>query len=149
MSRRRSDDAGESLIEIMLTIFILGVCAVAIGAGITLSVKISGVHRKQALAGEFLHNYAESLQNSYRTCTGGVPPNYVSIGGLTAPNASFSAPTATIKFWDPNPAGGGTPSFDTNVCPSTDPGLQQVTLTLKSADGFANESLVVILRAPL
>lgn len=142
MRRLHRDDLGETLLELVVTIAILGVCVVGIGAGIALSIKISAIHRNQATADAFLHNYAETLQNSYAPCTGGVAPNYVSIATLAAPSG-FTAPTATVKFWNP---GGAPASFDSSACPATDPGLQQVTLRLNSTDGFTAESLVVILR---
>ena len=142
MSRHRHDDRGETLLELVITIAILGVCVVGIGAGIALSIKISSIHRDQATADAFLHNYAETLQNSYTACTGGVAPNYVSIGSLAAPSG-FKTPTAAVKFWN---AAASPASFSTASCPASDPGLQQVTLGLDSTDGFTSETLVVILR---
>lgn len=140
--RLRRDDRGETLLELVVTIAILGVCVVGIGAGIALSVKISSIHRDQATADAFLHNYAETLQNSYTPCSAGTTPDYVSIGSL-APPSGFAAPTATVKFWNPS---GSPASFSSASCPASDPGLQQVTLSLNSSDGFTTESLVVILR---
>ena len=142
MSRHRHDDRGETLLELVITIAILGVCVVGIGAGIALSIKISSIHRDQATADAFLHNYAETLQNSYTACSGGVAPNYVSVASLAAPSG-FSTPTATVKFWN---ASGSPAAFNSSTCPATDPGLQQVTLGLDSTDGFTSETLVVILR---
>jgi type II secretory pathway pseudopilin PulG len=138
------EDRGETLLELVISITILGVCVVAIGTGIALSIKTSAIHRAQATASAFLHNYAAALQNSYRPCIGGNPPDYVSIAGLAAPSAEFSAPTATVRFWDPNanPA-----AFSRTTCPATDPGLQEVTLTLDTTGGLVSESVVVILRS--
>src|SRR4051812_50183943 len=102
MRRRLPVDGerGDTLLELIIAIAILGVCVVAIGAGITLSVKTSSIHKDQATAQAFLHNYAETIQSSYTACTGGSAPNYVSIGPLARPDASWSNPTATVKFWD-------------------------------------------------
>lgn len=139
---RTVDDSGESLIELVATIAILGVCVVALGTGMALSVKISSIHRDQARAQAYLHNFAEAIQNQYTTCSGGAPPNYVSLASLTAP-PGFATPTAAVKFWD---ASASPASFTTAACPVTDPGLQRVTLGLRSADGFVSESLVVVVR---
>jgi Tfp pilus assembly protein PilE len=134
--RPRHDDRGETLLELVITIAILGVCVVGIGAGIALSVKISSIHRNQATADAFLHNYAESIQTGYTACAS--PSTYTS--GLPTPNG-FAGPTSSVKFWD------GTSFTTLSPCtPASDPGLQQVTLSLNSTDGFTSESLVVILR---
>lgn len=143
LSRLR-EQGGESLLELVVTILILGVCVVAIGTGIALSIKISSVHRGQATAQAFLHNYAEAVQGSYTACSGGSAPNYVSVASLAAPSG-FNAPTASVRFWDKD-ANGGQGAFDTSTCPGTDPGLQQVTFTLNSTDGNVTESLVTVVR---
>lgn len=137
---KRSDE-GETLVELIIAITILAVAVIAIGSGIALSVVVSSQHREQATADDFLHNYAETLQPLYATCSGSTPPNYVSIASLATPGG-FNAPTASVKFWDPTAA-----SFSLTSCPGTDAGLQQVTLNLTSVDNHANESIVVILRS--
>jgi type II secretory pathway pseudopilin PulG len=139
---RRSDETGETLLELIMAVAILGVAVVAIGSGILVSVLVSDQHRKQTTADYFLHNYAETLQPLYATCSGATPPNYIGIASLVAP-AGFNPPSASVKFWDPISA-----SFSSSTCPAADPGLQQVTLTLGSSDGRATESLVVVVRAP-
>src|SRR5690242_6225411 len=74
----RLEDRGETLIELALTIAIVGICAVAIGAGMAASIKISDIHRKQAIASEYLHNYGEALQSPsvYQPCSGASTPDY-------------------------------------------------------------------------
>lgn len=139
--RQGSADAGETLLELIITITIMGAVVVAFGSAIALSVRMSAIHRAQADAQAWLHTYAETLQSGYHACSGAVPPDYVSIGSLTAPSATFDTPTAAVKFWNPT-----TKAFDSTTCPATDPGLQQVTLVLTSTGGTVDESLVVTLR---
>jgi type II secretory pathway pseudopilin PulG len=136
--RRVEGDRGETLLELIIAILILGTCVVAIGAGITTSVKMSAIHRDQATAGAFLHNYAEGLQSLYPACSSSIATDYT--GSLAAPTG-FTPPSATIKFWDPTAA-----KFVSGACPSPDPGLRQVSLTLASSDGFVSESLVFVVR---
>ncbi|MGH8962913.1 MAG: type II secretion system protein [Jatrophihabitantaceae bacterium] len=136
--RRGNDDRGESLIELILAIGILGICVLAIGSSIALSVKTSAIHRGQATADAFLHNYAETLQSSYTPCANGA--SYTS--GLPLPSGNFQT-GATVQFWNATTASFGPLPSCTS---STDPGLQQVTLTLGTTDGTVSESLVVILR---
>jgi len=143
---RLADDRGETLIELVFAIMILGVLVVAVGSGIAVSAKVSGLHRQQSTAGAFLHNYAESKQSAYLSCPGvttygGLVSNYLS--GLATP-AGFSAPTVTVRFWQANP---GT-FVSAGACPATDPGLQQVTFKLTSTDGLVTESLAVVVRKP-
>jgi type II secretory pathway pseudopilin PulG len=135
---RRWDDQGETLLELVMAILILGICVVAIGTGIVLSVKMSDVHRKQAVAQEFLHNYAETTQAStYQPCTG--VGNYAT-GLPTPPNGGpWAVSQKSVLFWDGA-------SF-TSACPASgDKGLEQVTLRLTSNDGFVDETLDVIVR---
>lgn len=149
MSRRTDrlrSDAGETLIELALTIVILGICSVAIGTGVALSAKISGMHRQQALADEFLHNYAETLQASpYQPCTS-ASPSYAT--GLPKPTpGTWSVSQSAISYWN------GT-AF-TSACPAKDQ-LQEVTLCLQTSStpttdckgALVNETLTVVLRNP-
>jgi type II secretory pathway pseudopilin PulG len=136
--RRIEADRGDTLLELIVAIAILGVCVVAIGAGITLSIKMSTIHRNQATANAFLHNYAETLQSSYPVCSGSIASDYT--GSLAAPSG-FTSPAATVKFWDPTAA-----KFVASGCPTSDPGLRQISLTLTSSDGLVAESLVFVVR---
>ena len=137
-SRPSSNDKGETLLEVLIAVAIMGIAVVAIVGGIATSILMSDIHRKETTAGAYVRNYAETLQRSYTLCVAGTAPNYASI---LAQQSGFNLPTATVKFWD------GT-SFSSSNCPATDPGLQQVTLTLRSTDSRASESLVVMLRKP-
>ena len=108
--------------------------------GVALSVKVSAVHRNQAAAQAFLRNYAESIQSNYQACSGcSTNPDYVS---SLAPPTAFAPPTESVKYWDKTSA-----AF-TAARPSAgqDPGLQQVTITLTSADQFVSESLTFTVR---
>jgi type II secretory pathway pseudopilin PulG len=143
MRRRRRVDAerGETLLELVVSIAILGVCVIAIGSGVAMSVRLSAIHRNQATASAFLHNYAETVQSSYQACSGATPPDYVS--GLPVPTG-FDPPTASVNYWDSTAVQFGTDG----ACPSADPGLEQVTLYLQTTDQSVTESLVVVVRDP-
>jgi type II secretory pathway pseudopilin PulG len=136
--RRVEGEQGETLLELIVAIAILGVAVVAIASGIALSVKVSDIHRKQSTASAFLHNFAETLQRSYQDCAAQTP-NYAA---LLATPAGFNAPAANVAYW----SGSGFGAVTCPGTPSKDPGLQQVTLTLTSADQRVSESLTVVLR---
>lgn len=147
-----ADERGETLLELVVAIAILGICVVAIGSGIALSVRMSAIHRAQATASAFLHTYAETLEGNYTACTTSSSPNYAA--GLPHPPSNFSKPNAVVAvvaYWDTASASFPTASTATSSdpCPTGgDPGLQRVTLTLTSDDGYVSESLVVVLRNP-
>jgi type II secretory pathway pseudopilin PulG len=135
--RRRGRDDGETLIEMLLSITILGICVVGLGAAIAFAVRASGIHRGQAEASRFLHNYAETLQSEYTPCTNGNPATaYVADLAPLGTPTGYSAPAADVAYWN------GT-SFG-SAC--RDLGLQRVTLTLASTAGQGDESLVVVIR---
>lgn len=138
--RKPKGDAGETLLELVVAITILAVVVVSIASGVIVSIKTSRIHQLQSTAQQFLRNYAESIAQSYTACSGSTAPNYVTVGALPTPNG-FGAPSATVKFWDSTAA-----AFSGTSCPGTDPGLQQVTLTLDSSDGFVRESLITVVR---
>src|SRR3954453_3196706 len=65
MSRvlRVAGDAGEALIEVVLSVIILGIAAVALLESMATSTKLSDIHRKQANAAAYVRDYAEAVQN--------------------------------------------------------------------------------------
>jgi Tfp pilus assembly protein PilV len=137
--RRLSEEGGETLLELVISIMILGVCVVAIGSAIAMSVMMSDVHRKQSVASEFLRNYAETVQaSSYQPCTGTV--NYAT-GLPTPPNGgTWTISQKTALFWNG--------SAFTSICPlGGDKGLEQVTLRLQSGN-TVDETIDVIVRNP-
>jgi hypothetical protein len=134
--RRFARDQGETLLELVIAITILGTCVVAIGAGIVGTVTISNIHRQQADASKVLHNYAEALEGTtYSPCPGAM---------YSLPTVSgFSSPTITISYWNKSltPTAGFQPT-----CPGTDQGVQRVKIDLANSDGRVSESLTVVLR---
>jgi type II secretory pathway pseudopilin PulG len=131
-SRRRvHSERGETLIELLIAITILGVCVVAIGASVAGAVLVSGLHRDQADAARILHNYAEQLQGTYSNCA----TSY----SLAQP-PGFQVPSLDIAYWN----GSG---FQDN-CPSPDQGLQRVTIGVTSVDGRVSDALTIVLRSP-
>ena len=56
------DERGETLVEVIVAIVILGIAAAAILGGVVLSVKTSDVHRKEASGGGYVRSDAEEIQ---------------------------------------------------------------------------------------
>jgi prepilin-type N-terminal cleavage/methylation domain-containing protein len=137
-----SDDRGETLIELLVALAILGIALVAIIGAFGASITMSDVHRKQASAGAAVRNYAELVTNyiggtGYTACA--------AVGAYSAATVGYTAPTGytaspvSIKYW--------TGSAWSASCGS-DSGLQQLTLAVSSTDTRATERLVLVLRKP-
>jgi prepilin-type N-terminal cleavage/methylation domain-containing protein len=147
MSRRRrvADERGETLLELLIAITIMGVALVAIMAGVTTSILMSDIHRKQATAGAAVHTYAEVIENyvarsaaGYHTCASTLDYAPATVG--FAVPTGFGVTASAAKAWN-----------GTNWVPCTtdnDNGLQKVTLGVASSDSRATETLDVILRRP-
>jgi type II secretory pathway pseudopilin PulG len=134
------DDGGETLIELLMAVAIMGIAVVAIVGGIGTSILMSDVHRKQATAGAVVRQYAEAIESSvaagnYVDCA--TVAAYSSPPGLSIPPGYTATATAASSWtglvWD--------------TC-SIDNGYQKITLTVRSNDTRASESLDVILRKP-
>jgi type II secretory pathway pseudopilin PulG len=137
-----ADDRGETLVELLITIVIMGITVVAIVGALMTSIQMSDVHRKQATAGADARSYAEKVDNyaagsGYTPCAG--PSAYSpSTVGFSA-SSGFTASIASVKYWS-----------GTTWAPScgSDSGLQQVTVQVASADARATETSVVVVRKP-
>jgi prepilin-type N-terminal cleavage/methylation domain-containing protein len=144
---RRHDirsDAGFSLVEIVITIAIVGVTFSAILGGLFASITVSALQQKEATADTVARSAAEvvkdSERNPYSNCAGA---GHYSLTGLSVPSG-FSVHITDVAYWDGQPPAGGAVVFQSN-CPS-DRGMQRITIAATSADGQATETVQVIKR---
>ena len=134
--RRCRGQAGETLVELLITVSILGIAVVAILAGLGTAVRLSGTHRAQANAETIVAAGAESVKKqSYVDCASTYSPT----DGVTLPNG-WSLTVTSVKKWN------GT-SFVTS-CPSPDQRLQLVTVRAASPSGQSIELVDVVKRKP-
>jgi prepilin-type N-terminal cleavage/methylation domain-containing protein len=146
---RRHDirsDAGFSLVEIVITIGIVGVTFSAILGGLFSSITVSALQQKEATADTVARSAAEvvkdSEHNPYSNCAGS---GHYSLTGLSVPSG-FSVTITDVAYWDGQPPAGGVVGFQQN-CPSSDHGIQRITIAATSSDGQATETVQVIKRA--
>lgn len=135
-------ERGESLLELVVAIALMGVAIVAVMAGLTTTVVLSDAQRKQATAASVVRNYAEALQEfvasgHYVACAGAgtyVVPGFAPPAGFTARVVAGSVQYWTGALWLP-------------LC-LPDRGVQKLRISVASTDGRATESLDVVLRRP-
>lgn len=132
------NDEGETLVELMVAVAILGIAAVAILSGLILSVKASTVHGNQASGGAYVRSFAEAIQASIES--GGYKATCADAENATSGYRSVTVP--------------GIPSaYDKAVaaCVQLADGLQQLELTVTTTGDTSHravERLTVFIRKP-
>ena len=141
-------DRGDTLVELLVSIVIMGIAALAIFGALLTSVKVSDYHRKQASAGADVHNFAEALTTyvaaSYMQCA--TTTNYApaTVGYTVPAGTAFTASTTSVGYWVIS-----TRTWDSTGCtPANDSGVERVTIQVASNDLRATESLQVVVRQP-
>jgi Tfp pilus assembly protein PilV len=141
---------GETLIELLVTVSIMGIAFIGILAGIGVTFVASDSHRQAATAEGVLRNYAERIQDPtdvpYVTCA--TTSSYTTPIGFALPAAGWTASVTSALWWQGNTP----PTFLATLatCPSSDKGLEQLTLTVKSPTGLhqATATVVIVKRKP-
>lgn len=144
MRSRRGGQRGETLLELLVTITIMGAAFVAILTGVGVAIASSDSHRQEATAEGVLRSYAERIEDSaepsttYAECatTGSYAP-----AGFTAPTGWTVSVTNVAYLQTGNTFGGSCPS-------NPDLGAQQLTLLAVSphAKNGATETVVIVKR---
>ena len=150
MRRGRASQSGESLVEIVVSVAILGVGVVALLGGMGTAVLTSSVHRAQVDVGAVLTATAERVKAApYVACATRdtyLPPPF------THPGWTGGAPTFTIADWN---GAVYMPRLAAPPPPLKEPCRQleelghreqRITLTFTSAERPVSETLTIIKR---
>lgn len=137
------DDRGETLVELMVAVAILGIAAVAILSGLILSVKASTLHGNQASGGAYVRSFAEAIQNhvdanGFTGCASAAS-TYQGVAVPDLPGGYTKIVTA-VQTWNGTAWVGCAPN-----------GIQRLELKVTTpgdASHKADETLTVILRQP-
>jgi type II secretory pathway pseudopilin PulG len=141
----RRDDRGESLIELLATIVVMGIAVTAILGAVATSIHLTDVHRKQAVAGNLVRGFGETVEAGVQAS----PTKYLSCGSVVNYRALYPTPAdfpadysrdvTAVSYWN------GTAFVST--C-GTDLGVQKLSLRAWSNDNRVNETLDIIIRRP-
>jgi prepilin-type N-terminal cleavage/methylation domain-containing protein len=154
-ARVDSAEGGFSLVEVLITIVIVGVTFAALLGGLITTITVSSLHRKQATADSVARSAAEwikdGVQTPYHNCAG---VGWYSLSGLPRP-AGYSVAIQSVEYWDGVGAVAGIPyALNSGVgghlgptCPGGgDKGLQRITIVVTSSDPPISETVQVIKR---
>lgn len=148
--------SGETLVELLITVAIMGIAMVAVFGTIWTSLRVADYHKKDVDADAVVRNFAESMQEStgtfaYVPCAtlsgASAYPSY----SPQAPNADYSAVITKIEYLTGNSSSQPTWQDSSAGCPSGgDKGAQRITLRangpLTSPDVRGTETLTIIKR---
>ena len=139
----RNDDRGETLVELVVAVAILGIAAVAILGGLMMTIQSSVMHRNDASGGAYVRSFAEAIQtdvdnNGYKTCANALS-GYAGVAVPDLPSGYTKTVTA-VQSWNGSAWG---------LC--TADGIQRLELQVRTTGDAlhrADEKLTVILRRP-
>jgi len=128
-----SSQVGDTLIEVVMAVAILGIAVVGIISGLGTTILGANLHRAQATGGTSLVTAVENLKTqTFQAC----PAVYAAL----TPPAGWTQ-SVTVQYWDSSTSSYG------DACPSLDATLEKVTVALTSPNGKVTESVDVIKRA--
>lgn len=144
-SRRLASDRGDTLIESLVTVVIMGVAVIAIVGGVATSIFMSTLHQQQASEQTLLRSYGDAVISSQTATWAGcsaTPGQFTpaSEGGSFAwtPPANYTNyhPTATaVKFWSGS-------QFVASPCTSGAP----IQVSVQVSASRATEKMDVVVR---
>src|SRR3954465_6657275 len=100
------DDRGETLLEILVALSIMGIAVAVIIGGIAASIRFTDIHRKQAAAGAYVRDFAENVEKSVARIPGGyVVCNEAAAvsayrGSFTLSDPKYQAAVTNVEYWD-------------------------------------------------
>jgi prepilin-type N-terminal cleavage/methylation domain-containing protein len=142
-------EEGFSLVELLVTIVIVGVTFSALLGGLITTITVSSLHRKQATADSVARSAAEWIKdpaaNPFQPCaTGGT----YSLSGLSVPSG-YSVAVTGVENWNwngPPVTASYVPTFSPSQAGCNDYGLQRITIVVTSSGAQVSETVQVLKR---
>ena len=144
-------EAGDTLIELLVTVVLMSVAVVAIIGGIAAAVELSGLHRSQADVSAALVSTSEYLKaQQYVPCcttTGSAPCTTTgAVDTVTGDLSTFTSTYGQIEGDVPNPTVTQVTDLSGDSCDNlpTDPGIEMIWLQATSSSGKTSETQFVV-----
>jgi len=128
----RTPERGETLLELVMAVAIMGIVLIAFAGGLATVVFMSDVHRKQASAGAYVRDYAEAIEN------------WVAEGNFASCDNDIAYQTVTVPSF---PSSGYSKRLVGSDC-SYGTEVPRLTIEVSSSDKRASERLVIFVRKP-
>jgi type II secretory pathway pseudopilin PulG len=138
-------DAGESLVEVMMSVAILGIAFVAILGGMVTSILGTETHHQQSVATTVLLATSEALKdpdNAYVACAG-LSTYSSALSSVTVPTGWASPKVTSVSYWDG--VAFQSTCFDTSALGRL-LRLQRLTVEVRSPNDSSVETLEVVKR---
>jgi type II secretory pathway pseudopilin PulG len=138
--RAPARDAGETLVELLVTVVILGVATAGLSGALLAVGKVSQMHRQQVLAQAAVRAWAEqvSVVTTYTSCA---PATAFPVPSPALPTG-FTATVTSVRYWDG--------ALFATTC-TADTGIQRVALRVTAPNGLSPAiiaSVTVTVRKP-
>lgn len=111
-ARRRHDESGFTLVEILVTIVVLSVAGIALITGLMSSISMSDLNRTDSTEVAVLHNYAETIKSAVAANCPQFPPG-INFTTLYTPPAGYTVGLSTLP-----PGYSATATSLTGPCPT-------------------------------
>lgn len=148
-AHRSDGEAGETLMELLATIVLMGIGILGILGALFTLVNVSDQVQQASRANLGAHGHAEWLKNPlgdfrYQPCAG--PTDYPTFTNVPA---GYTAEIVGIRYWTGGTAANRTMQFSSScAAPADDKGLQEITIKVTSKPGprQSTETVVVTKR---
>jgi len=152
-------EKGETLLEILIAVAIMGIATAAILGLFQGSIAASTIHKEQSIAGSLLDNFAEYMQDQgtapYTDCPNAstaYTTNMNAFVGLTQtstsavyePDAAKYQLALTVSGGQFSTPGSNPTTVTYGACTGADQGVQRLTLTVSSNDSKVAETVDIV-----
>ena len=158
MHNERTPDAGDTLVEVLIALLIMGICIVAMMTGLVTSIAGSAQHRGLATDDVALTSFAETLkydvelqaQPWYAECASVTSSSYNGNTIAFSPPAGYTTSITAIQYWNSSTNAFEPSTTSSAACSGNTKdhsGFQLLTLTATAPHGIV-KTLQIGVRAP-